>query len=249
MNTKKTFLLICLLLISLTSLFAYQDSFKASSTKPLYVKLISAIKNGESESIVLNSYNDYLNSGITPVESCRIEYHLARYYKDIKNKDEARKHISLMKSKLDSLPSSTSDFEKLVCQTEYTSADFYVDRNLSVGLNNSNLAKELYKKFPNEVFSNMNEAWRLIYSPAIAGGSPKKAIKILDGVMKDYSKNLVDLDKYSIYCAYAIAENKRENYQEADEYFNKAFKYFTKETEIVSAYNENKQELNRQGDN
>ncbi len=246
MNIKKTVtLLIAMILFLAMPLFAYQDTFKASSTRPSYVKVISAIKNGDSEANVLKAYNDYINDGISPVERCRIEYHLARYYKDNSNKDKAKEHISLMGKLFNALPSNTSEFEKLVCNCEYTSADFYVTRDLSVGLKNSNIAKELYKKYPDEVFSNMNEAWRLIYTPAIAGGSPRKAIQLLDKLTKAYAKNLTMLDEYSIDCAYAIAYNAREDYENADTYFKKAFKFFPNETEIVASYKDNVKALEK----
>lgn len=223
-------------------LFAYTDTFKETSTDPEYYMLISAIKNGDDQNVVERAYDDYLLSGISSVERCRIEYHMARYYKDKDDKAEGNRHIQIMKDAFASIEDAT-DFERLVCETELTSADYYVNRKLSVGMDNSNLAKELYKKYPEDVFSIMNEAWRLIYTPGIAGGSPKKAISLLDELMEGYSDELSDIDRYSIYCAYAIAYNARGDYKKADEYFNKAFKYFSGEADVMETYRENLKKL------
>ncbi len=243
MIVKKQFLALLLILCIAAPLFAYSDTFKETSNDPEYFALISAIKNGQGEDIVLSAYETYLNSGISPVERCRIEYHIARYYKDRNDKDKGQKHIALMKKLYEALDPSTSQFERLVCQTELTSAEYYVTRKLSVGMDNSNLAKKLYKEYPDDVFSIMNEAWRLIYTPAIAGGSPKKAINLLDELYTSYESELSDIDRYSIYCAYAVSYNMRGDYKKANEYFEKAFRYFNAEADIVETYKENLKKL------
>lgn len=133
-------------------------------------------------------------------------------------------------------------------EIEYYSAKYYVDKKISDGIENSSLTKELYSKYPDDVFSIMTEAWRLIYTPAIAGGSPRKAIKLLDALMKGYEDKLCTLDKYSTYCALAIAYNLREEYSTAEKYFKLAFKYFDSESDILSSYKSNAKELKKLND-
>ena len=242
MIAKKFFALAMLIVALVMPLFAYTDTFKSTSEDPEYVALITALKNGEDESTVLSVYNEYLDSGITPVERCRVEYHMARYYKDKNDKNEGKAHIEMMKKLYDELPEGTTAFERLVCETELTSAEYYVTRKLSVGMDNSDLAKQLYKEYPEDVFSVMNEAWRLIYTPGIAGGSTKKAIALLDDLTKGHPE-LTYIDSYSILCAYAIAYNARGEYKKANEYFEKAFEYFVAEADVVETYKSNLEKL------
>ena len=240
--TKRFLFAAALLFMMVMPLAAYSDNFYETSTDPEYVALISAIKNGENEETVLDAYDKYISSGISDIERCRVEYHMARYYKDKGNKNKGNEHVEMMKSLYSSLPSDISEFERLVCRAEITSADYYVNRKLSVGMENSNLAKELYSKYPDDVFSILNESWRLIFTPAIAGGSTKKAIGYLDNLMKNKEKLSV-IDTYSVYCAYAMAYNSRGNYKKADEYFRKAFEYFDAEADVVETYKENLKKL------
>lgn len=83
---KRKVFLVLLFLISATALFAYTDNFYSTSTNPEYVALISSIKNKKPENAVLNAYNAYINSSITDIERTRVEYHMARYYRDIKRR-------------------------------------------------------------------------------------------------------------------------------------------------------------------
>lgn len=246
---KKTFALLLFVLLATTSLFAYTDNFYSTSTDPEYVALISAIKNGQPESVILDAYNTYLSGDKTDVEKARIENHMARYYRDIKKKDEARNHIELMRAKIDAIDRETiSDFESKVLEVEYYSAKYYVDKKMADGMKNSELTKELYEKYPDDVFSILTDCWRLIYTPGIAGGSPKKALRILDSFYDDYGSELCDLDIYSVYCAMAVAHNMRKDYEDADKYFNMAFKYYSKEGDIVDTYKANLDELKKSRD-
>lgn len=238
-----------MIVFSSCALFAYTDEFYQTSINREYVSLISSIKNNNDEAVILNNYNAYINSGITPVERARIEYHIARYYRDAKKKDIARDHISMMRNLIDSIDKSTiSDFENKVLEIEYYSAKYYVDKKISDGMENSNLTKELYSLYPDDVFSIMTEAWRLIYTPVIAGGSPKKAIKLLSSLLKGYEENLSPLDRYSTYCALAIASYNRDDFSDADDYFNKAFAYYKNENDIVECYNDNLKQLMKTDD-
>ncbi len=243
---KRYFILIALLLCS-ASLFAYTDNFYSTSTNREYVALVSAIKNGKDEDVILNEYNAYIYSDITPVERARVEYHIARYYRDVKKKDTAREHIFLMRELIDNIDKNTiSDFEQRVLEIEYYSAKYYVDKKMSDGMENSSLTKELYSLYPDDVFSIMTEAWRLIYTPGIAGGSPRKAIRMLNSFLDGYKDKMCTLDLYSTYCALAIAHNMRDDYDDAEKYFKLALGFYDKEADIVDAYKENTKELEKQ---
>ncbi|MBO5770815.1 MAG: hypothetical protein J6R23_06145 [Spirochaetales bacterium] len=242
MIKRKFFALTSLITALCLPLFAYTDSFRATTVDPDFIRLITLIRNDESENKVIEAHQVYVSSGITDVERCRAEGLLARFYKDQNNKNEANKHISNMKSLFNSL-TNISELEKLVCETELTSADFYVNRNLGVGMDNSNLSKKLYSKYPDEIFSAFTEAWRLIFTPAIAGGSPKKALAILDQLTKEYGDKLTDIDRYTLLCAYAIAYNARGDYKKADSYFTEAFTYFKGEESVLEVYRENLKKL------
>lgn len=243
---KKALLTIIMVLLVSTSLFAYTDNYYSTSTDPLYVELLSAIKNGEKESVILSAYNNYLSSDATEVEKARVENHLARYYKDKKKKTIAKEHIALMREEINAIDKTTiSDFDAQVLEVEYLSAKFYVEKKMSDGLENSNLTKKLREQYPDDVFVIMTDCWRLIYTPGIAGGSPKRAIRELEALLDGYKDQLAPLDEYSIYCALAIANNMRGDYLRSDEYFNLAFKFYSKEAEVVSAYKENLEQLQK----
>lgn len=244
---KKTLITLLLLTSCIFGAFAYTDNFYSTSTDPLYLEIIASVKNNESESKVMDGYNRYISSDqYTDVEKTRIEYHISRYFKDNKKKDEAREHVALMREKIDALDKSTiTDFESQVLEVEYMSSKYYVDKKMSDGMTNSDLTKKLAESYPDDVFSILTNAWRLIYTPAIAGGSPKKAMKSIETLLKEYGDKLSPVDEYSSYAAIAVAANMRDDYQKADKYFEKAFKFYTKEADIVEKYNQNKEELKK----
>lgn len=76
----------------------------------------------------------------------------------------------------------------------------------------------------------------------------KKALRTLTKLLEEYGDQLCMLDKYSVYCGIAMAHYQRDEYKEADEYFNKAFEYFNKEGDILEAYNDNLKQLKKFSD-
>lgn len=242
----KRFLVFLLFLLTLTPIFAYTDYFKDMMEDPLYLEVISAVKNNKGEAELLTAYENFVNSeDTTEIEKARIEYHMIRYYHDMGDDDTAREHMAKMESMISSLPPDTTEFERMVAETELGNLEYYISGKLGDGLKGSNLTKELYKKYPDDIFSVQGEVWRLIYTPSIAGGSTRKAISIIDDVMKNYKDQLTELDYYSFICAYALAYNRRDNYEKAKDYFEEAFTYYPEEANIVEEYNKNEKALKK----
>lgn len=247
---KKIIATIIIATICIFTAFAYTDNFYSTSTNPEYLDLISKLKNNEKEKVVVEAYNNFIsNPEHTDVEKARIEVPVSRYYRDNKNKTKAREHVALMRSKIDAIDKSAiTDFEAKVLEAEYVSANYYVDKKMSEGMKSSDLTKELVAAYPDDVFSILTDSWRLIYTPGIAGGSPKKAIRAVEALLKNYEKELTIPDKYSAYAALAVAHHMRDDYEKADKYFEKAFKIYNGEADIVESYEDNQRELKKISD-
>lgn len=240
---KKTITLILLLLaVFLSTAAAYTDSFAATNNNPLFNELITALKNEEKESVVLPLYNKYIASSITNVERSRIEYHMARYYKDIKQKDKAKSHVELEADYMNKIEDSATELEKLVAEVDYTSARYYVSKELSIGMENSNLSKKLYSEYPNEFYAALTECWRLIYTPAIAGGSYRKAIKLLLDIEKN-KEGISYLEEAGLYSALGYASYMREEYNDAERYLNKAKTFYKKDPLVLETMEEVQEKL------
>lgn len=240
---KKTITLMLLLLaVFLSTAAAYTDSFAATNNNPLFNELITALKNEEKESVVLPLYNKYISSSITNVERSRIEYHMARYYKDIKQKDKAKSHVELEADYMNKIEDSATELEKLVAEVDYTSARYYVSKELSIGMENSNLSKKLYSEYPNEFYAALTECWRLIYTPAIAGGSYRKAIKLLLDIEKN-KEGISYLEEAGLYSALGYASYMREEYNDAERYLNKAKTFYKKDPLVLETMEEVQEKL------
>ena len=247
---KKILTTIIIATVCIAGAFAYTDNFNSTNTNPEYLDLISTLKNNESEKVVLEKYNKYIaNPEHTDVEKARIEVPVSRYYKDRNNKEKAREHVALMREKIDSIDkSSITDFEAKVLEAECVSANYYVDKKMSEGFKSSDLTKDIVAAYPDDVFTILTDSWRLIYTPGIAGGSPKKAIRTVEALLKNYEKELTIPDKYSAYAALAIAHHMRDEYEKADKYFEKAFTIYTGEADVVESYRKNQEELKKLSD-
>jgi len=240
---KKTLTLMLLLFaVFLSTAAAYTDSFAATNSNPLFNELITALKNEEKEDIVLPLYDKYISSSITNVERSRIEYHMARYYKDTKQKDKAKTHVELEADYMNKIEDTATDLEKLVAEVDYTSARYYVTRELSIGMENSNLSKKLYAEYPNEFYAALTECWRLIYTPAIAGGSYRKAVKLLLDIEKN-KEGISYLEEAGLYSALGYASYMRDEYNDAERYLNKAKTFYKKDPLVLETMKEVQEKL------
>ena len=230
---KKNLLLLILMTVILFSAAAYQDSFASMNSNPLFDSLITALKNEESESVVLPLYEEYTSSDISMTERSRIEYHMARYYKDIKDKTKAREHVDLEGYYMDQISPDATELERLVAEVDYTSARYYVSKEMSIGIENSKLTKTLYEKYPDEFYAALTECWRLIYTPAIAGGSSRKAIRLLQDIEKN-KDGISYLEEAGLYTALGYAHAEREEYNDAYTYLIKAKTFYKKDPLVLS---------------
>lgn len=239
---KKLTLLTLVFALIISSLSAYTDSFASTNSNPLFNKLITALKNEEKESVVLPLYKEYTESGITAVEKSRIEYHMARYYKDTKNKAKAREHVELEGMYMDMLDDSATPLERLVVEVDYTSARYYVNKEMSIGMENSELTKKLYSQYPDEFYAALTESWRLIYTPAIVGGSYRKALRLLKDI-ENNKAGISYLDESGLYTAIGYASYMREEYTNAEKYLNKAKTFYTKDPLVLETMKEVQEKL------
>lgn len=218
---RKLSLLLAILLIPAFALSAYTDSFAEASSKPEYIALIDAVKNGENESAVGSLYQQYMSLDLLMTEKARIEYHMARYFKDKGNDEEAKRHVELGKEYLTQIGEDEGELFRRVAEADIVSADYYVNGGMGKGMESSDLMKSLYKDYPDEYYIALQEAFRLLYTPPIAGGSARKALSILNEVEKELD-GLSKLDLFSFYSAKGMALSQRDEYDESDRYLDNA---------------------------
>ena len=193
---KKVLIAIAVLLISCSALFAYTDIFKDMMEDPLYVDFISAVKNNEKESEIIEKFNAFINSGITPVERARVEYNLVVYYVTVGDMNKAGIHKGILEALIDNLPSDTSEFERLA-----------IDSPPIAGGNTKKAIKmidDLFKNYGSEM--TMLDKYSMLYAKALAlnkrddykGADEcfKEAFEYFDRepeVVEEYNKNLKKL--------------------------------------------------------
>ena len=218
---RRFMLTLILSLLPLIALCAYTDSFASASSRPEYIALIDAVKNGESEETVDALYKAYTALDISMTERTRIEYHMSRYFKDIGDDEEAKRHVELGKQFLAGIGEDEGELMRRVAEADIVSADYYVNGGISKGMESSDLMKKLYADYPDEYYIALQEAFRLLYTPAIAGGSAKKALSIFNDIEKEID-GLSKLDLFSFYSGKGMALSQRDEYDESDRYLDKA---------------------------
>ena len=229
MRKKALFLL--LFILALTPLFSINDSLKAFDTKE-WLELEEVIKCNKERNIVDPFYYSFIESNVTDFEKARAEYLYGRYLADNDYEDEAKKHLEYNKKYLDAMDKS-NEILNLIARIDYSSAKTYISKDyLGSGLENSNLTKEAIKKYPDEAYFIITNGWRLIYSPQIAGGSNKNAIKGLEPLLKEID-GLSISNRYSLYGALATAHFNRKNYNESREYLSLAFDIYYGEPPLL----------------
>lgn len=230
----KRLLFICFFAAALCPLFAFTDSFASYAKNPTYNALIKAVKDDEDPSRVTPLYERYLASNPGDAAEVRIEYQMVRYFTDRKDKSSARKHLSIGTQKLASL---SSGFARDYAESEIVSADYYVNKKMKVGMRSSDLTKALYANYPDEVSVALQEANRILYTPPIAGGSPRKALVLFQEV-ENSDIVLQDLDRFSLLAGIGIAQKERDENAEALIYLRKALSVFKGDKALIEAIDE-----------
>lgn len=220
-------------------IYAYTDSFAATSSNLAYSALIDAVKNGQDEETVTGLYQEYMDESLTMTEMARIEYHLARYFKDMGNEAEAKRHVELGKEFLAGIGEDEGELMRRVAEADIVSADYYVNGGISKGMESSDLMKKLYADYPDEYYIALQEAFRLLYTPAIAGGSAKKALSIFNDIEKEID-GLSKLDLFSFYSGKGMALSQRDEYDESDRYLDKAEDIYTGDPAIDDIRKDNR---------
>ena len=235
---RRTIVIIAMLSALLLPLAAFTDSFASTAENPAYIALIDAVKNAEDEETVEALYDRYIATDLTMTERSRIEYHMARYFKDMDKEEKARHHVELEKAYLAEIPEEEGELQRRVAEMEAISADYYVNGGLGKGMDSSSLTKQLYKDYPEEYYVALQEAFRLVYTPAIAGGSPSKALRIFNAIEKEID-GMGKLDRFSLLAGKGIALAERDEYDKSEEYLDEAESIYTGDPAIEAARREN----------
>ncbi len=223
---RKAITILILIVFSLSGAAAYTDSFAAMQSSPLFLSLLYVVKNGGDEAEAEKAYQDYILSTSDPVALSRVEYHMVRYFMDKGMEENAETHLDRQLTMLEAIPSDTPDVQKLAAEVDATSSEYYVTGKLKVGMENNKLVKEMYKKFPDEFYAAIQEGFRLLYAPPIAGGSAKKALRIFNDVEKN-QEGISYLDHYSLTVGKAMALSKTGEHEESGEYLEKAERIYS----------------------
>lgn len=237
----KRFLLsiLCLLLLCSTAA-AYTDSFSGMNNDEDYQALLDVIKNGGSAEAAENAYMKYISKNIDDISASRTEYQMVRYYVDTGNEEKAEEHLDKERTYYDAaLSSDASELEIRTAEADLISAEYYLTGKMGTGMESSKLTKNLYKDYPNEFYIAIQEAFRLLYTPPIAGGNSKKALRIINDV-ESSSEGISKLDYYSMLVAKAMALSKTDEYDESDEYLDRAQEIYTFDNAVEDIRKDNR---------
>lgn len=227
---KKVFVLF-FVFITLLPLFSYTDSFSKYNEKDEWKAFIRAIKENRDKEKVDRLYSLYISSNLTDVEISRAEYNYIRYLVDNKEEDEAKLHLKKQEEAIKRIEGK-NDYLSSLSRLDYISSSYYITKNISKGIENSNLTKELYKNWKDEITIVITNAWRLIYTPQIAGGSNKNAITILLPLLEE--KEIISEENlYSIYGALSTAYYNRKDYEKSKTYLKLALEIYSGEPTIL----------------
>ncbi len=216
---KKILMTLMLVFTAASASWAYQDSYSYLWEGDVYPSLIRSIKNNEDEQTVLAAYRRFMDEDFSEADKSRLEYHMVRYYMDNGNKEEAEKHLEREKSFFNAIPGNEDPMKRDIAELDMLSAEYYVDKKLSKGLGSSNLTKQLYKEHPDEYYVALTEAFRLLNTPHIAGGSPKRALELFERIRTE-EEGMNDLDRYSLYSGLGMSSYERKKYDDSRRYFD-----------------------------
>lgn len=230
MSLKRIFVFL-FVFITLLPLFSYTDSFSKYNEKDEWKAFFRAIKENKDKEEVDRLYSLYISSDLSDVEISRAEYNYIRYLVDNKEADEAKLHLKKQEEAIERMEGK-NDYLSSYSHLDYISSSYYITKNISKGIENSNQTKELYKKYNDEITIIITNAWRLIYTPQIAGGSNKNAISILLPLLEE-KEIISEEDLYSIYGALSTAYYNRKDYDNAKAYLKLALEIYNGEPTIL----------------
>lgn len=211
---------------------AYIDSYSVYSGNLDWAALCRVIKDDDSPSEVESIYEKYISGDLTPYEKARAEYNMVRYYMDRKENDKAEEHYKKQEDAVSSIKDDDESVVASISRYELLSSSYYISKDIFTGMSNSSTLKKLYSEHPDEIYLILNNAWRLIYTPYIAGGSSKKAASLLTPLL-DITSTLSEENRYSLYGALATAYYNMHDYSEAEEYLDEALAIYSGEQALL----------------
>lgn len=218
---KRFFIATMLLFVVVTMGWAYQDSFAYLWESDVYSNLIRALKDNLDEKTVLSTYDSFMGSGFGTIDKSRVEYHMVRYYVENGNKEKAQEHLENERALFAEIPATETQIKKDFAELDLRASEYFLDKTVGTGLATSNLTKKLFKAYPDEFYMVVTEGYRLLYTPAIAGGSAKDALELFRKVAEE-ADEMNDLDRFTLYSGLGMACCERKLYDEARTYFDMA---------------------------
>lgn len=229
---KKLLLILAVALLTATSLFAFTDSFNSNRSNNEYNVLIKAVKDADEEGKVRSLYEKYMAKEKDPANITIMEYNMVRYWKDRGNDAEAQVHLERAQKAYDSI--TKEGVRKDIAHVDLVSADYYLTGSLSAGLESSNLTKQLYKDYPQEIGAILLEANRLTYAPHIGGGSPKRGLALFETLLP-VKDQLQDINRFDLLAGLGIASQKRGQDENAIKYLEEAISIYSGDQSLINA--------------
>lgn len=219
---KRRILTILMILCIMTPIFAsYHDSYADRWEEPTYEALFDALKCNEDEETVLAAYDAYMATDVSDYEKSLMELHMVRYYMDRGMQDKAEEHYYIQEE-LYSKAEYPSEKDRLIAEFDLLSAEYYIwHENMGAGLKSSNVGKELFEIDPYEYRIAISEGFRLLSTPHIAGGSPKRGLKLFREIEQEVD-GMNKLDRFSLYSGLGMSAYTRKEYEASKEYFDTA---------------------------
>lgn len=235
---KRVIAILIVTTLALSCAFSYTDSFTTMTRNEKFLSLLDVIKNGKSIEEAEAAYNDYLATEPSDLDRSRCEYHMVRYFKDMGNEAKANEHLEKEKAAYAEIEGE-NDLRLRTAESDMVAAEYYITGKMNTGMKNSDLTKALYKDYPEEYYIALQEAFRLLYTPPIAGGSTRKALRILNALEPEVA-NMSTLDQYSFYVAKAMALSKDDEFDESDKYLELATNIYTFDDAIDEIRSDNR---------
>lgn len=228
---KRIFTILLMLAAVSLTIAAYTDSYSVYDNNTDWRALYKSVKDNKGQNEVESLYNKYISGDITNIEKARAEYNMVRYHMDNGRSENALVHLEREREAFENAE-ETSGVLYDITSVDLISAEYYITKDMFTGMENSSATKKLYSDYPDEIYVVLMNAWRLIYTPQIAGGSNKNAIKILLPLL-GIENTLSEADRYSLYGALATAYFNRHDYSTSREYLDAALGIYSGETTLL----------------